>query len=49
VTYLVRDTTIARASPVGIRATTITAINSGTTRVVATRGALADSLLLVVR
>jgi hypothetical protein len=49
VTYAVRDTTIARSSPVGIRATTVTAIKSGTTWVVATRGALADSLQLVVR
>jgi hypothetical protein len=49
VTYIVRDTTVATSSPVGIRATTITALKSGTTWVVATRGALADSLQLVVR
>ena len=49
VTYAVRDTTIARSSPVGIRATTITALKPGTTWVVATRGALADSLKLVVQ
>jgi hypothetical protein len=48
-TYVVRDTTIASSSPVGVRATTITALKSGTTWVVATRGALLDSLQLVVR
>jgi hypothetical protein len=49
VTYAVRDTTIAHSSPVGIRSTTITALKSGTTWVVATRGALLDSLQLVVQ
>ena len=49
VTYAIRDTTIALSSPVGIRSTTITALKSGTTWVVATRGALLDSLQLVVQ
>ncbi len=49
VTYTVRDTTIARSAPVGIRATTVSALKSGTTWVVASRGALLDSLQLVVR
>lgn len=49
VTYLVRDPTIARSTPVGIRATTITALASGTTWVVASRGALRDSLQITVR
>lgn len=49
VTYLTRDTTIATVMPVRIRAATVTARKSGTTWIVATRGALADSLQLVVR
>lgn len=49
-TFAVRDTTIATApSPVGIRVATVTARASGSTWIVATRGALTDSLQLVVR
>lgn len=49
VTYVTRDTTIATVTPVGIRAATVIARKSGSTWIVATRAALADSLLLVVR
>ncbi|MFI5230923.1 MAG: hypothetical protein ACHQSE_00300 [Gemmatimonadales bacterium] len=49
VTYLTRDTTIATVAPVGIRAATVIARKSGVTWIVATRGALADSLQLVVQ
>jgi hypothetical protein len=49
VTYVVRDTTIASASPVGVRVAAVTALKSGTTWIVATRRALSDSLQLVVR
>jgi hypothetical protein len=49
VTYVVRDTTIALASPVGIRVAAVSALKSGTTWIVAMRGALRDSLLLVVQ
>ncbi|MGH7653283.1 MAG: hypothetical protein ACREN6_01345 [Gemmatimonadaceae bacterium] len=49
VTYVVRDTTIALASPVGIRVANVSALKSGTTWIVATRGALRDSLQLVVQ
>ncbi|MFI5233315.1 MAG: hypothetical protein ACHQSE_12475, partial [Gemmatimonadales bacterium] len=38
VTYVVRDTTIASASPVGVRVAAVTALKSGTTWIVATRG-----------
>lgn len=48
-TFAVRDPTIASVSPVGIRAATVTALKSGTTWIVGTRGALLDSLQLVVR
>jgi hypothetical protein len=48
-TFVARDTTIASVSPVGIRASNVTARKSGTTWIVATRGALLDSLKLVVR
>lgn len=47
-TYVSRDSTIARATPVGIRVAHITAVNPGSTWIVATRGALADSLQVVV-
>lgn len=47
-TYAIRDTTIARVAPVGIRAATVTAVRAGTTWVVGTRGALSDSLQIVV-
>jgi len=49
VTYAIRDTTIATFVPDGIRAATVTALKSGTTWIVATRGALTDSLKLVVQ
>lgn len=49
VTYIVRDTTIASASPVGIRVASVSALKSGTTWIVAMRGALRDSLQLVVQ
>jgi hypothetical protein len=49
VQYVTRDTSIASVVPAGIRAATVTARKSGTTWIVATRGALADSLPLVVK
>lgn len=48
VTYASRDSTIARSSPVGVRVTRVTAMKSGATWIVATRGTLADSLQVVV-
>jgi hypothetical protein len=48
-TFVSRDTSIASASPVGIRAATVAARKSGSTWIVATRGSLLDSLALVVR
>jgi hypothetical protein len=48
-TYTIRDTTVATFVPVGIRAATVTALKTGTTWIVATRGALLDSLQLVVQ
>ena len=48
-TFATRDPTIASVSPVGIRAATVTALKTGTTWIVGTRGALLDSLPLVVR
>jgi hypothetical protein len=48
-TFAMRDPTIASVSPVGIRAANVTALKTGTTWIVATRGALLDSLQLVVR
>jgi hypothetical protein len=48
-TFAVRDTTIASVSPVGIRAANVTALKSGTTWIVGTRGTLLDSLQLVVQ
>jgi hypothetical protein len=48
-TFVSRDTTIAAVTPVHIRAATVTALRSGTTWVVATRGTLLDSLQVVVR
>jgi hypothetical protein len=47
-TYVSRDSTIARATPIGIRVARVTGVKSGTTWIVATRGALADSLQVVV-
>jgi hypothetical protein len=49
VTYASRDTTIAYVATVGTRAATVTARQVGSTWIVATRGALSDSLHLVVR
>jgi hypothetical protein len=43
-----RDTTIASVSPVGIRVANVTALKTGTTWIVASRGALLDSLQLTV-
>ena len=48
-TFGTRDTTIASVSPIGIRASTVSAKKSGTTWIIATRGGLVDSLRLVVR
>jgi hypothetical protein len=48
-TFAVRDTSIASVVPVGIRASTVTALKTGTTWIVATRGLLLDSLQLGVR
>ena len=48
VTYAVRDTAIASVAPVFTRAANVTARKTGSTWLVATRGALADSLQLVV-
>jgi hypothetical protein len=48
-TYSVRDTTIASFAPVGIRAATVTALKTGTTWIIGTRGSLSDSLQLVVQ
>jgi hypothetical protein len=47
--FTVRDTTVASVSPVGIRAATVTARKPGSTWVIATRGALLDSLQVVAR
>ena len=47
-TYLSRDSTVARATPIGIRVARVIAVKSGSTWVVATRGALQDSLQIVV-
>ena len=48
-TFVVRDTTVAGVSPIGVRASSVTARKSGATWVVATRDVLLDSLRLVVR
>jgi len=48
-TFVSRDTTVASVSPVGIRAATVTARQTGMTWIVATRDVLLDSLQLVVR
>ena len=47
-TFAVRDPTIASVVPVGIRASTVTALKAGTTWIVATRGMLTDSIQLTV-
>lgn len=48
-TFIVRDSTIATFTPVGIRVATVTAQTSGATWIVATRGTSLDSLQLVVK
>lgn len=47
-TFASRDTTIATVTPVHIRAATVTALRSGMTWIVGTRGALLDSVQVVV-
>ena len=47
-TYVSRDSTIARTTPIGIRVARVTAMSAGSTWIVATRGALMDSLQVVV-
>jgi hypothetical protein len=49
VSYTSRDTTIAKVTPLHARAATVTGKRIGATWIVATRGALLDSLQLVVR
>jgi hypothetical protein len=48
-TFAARDQSVAGVTPVGIRAASVTALRSGSTWIVATRGTLLDSLQLVVR
>ncbi len=47
-TFISRDTTIASVVPVGIRVANVTALKTGTTWIVTTRGNLLDSLQLTV-
>jgi hypothetical protein len=47
--FIVRDTSIASASPIGMRAASVTAKRSGSTWLIAQRDSLRDSLQLVVR
>lgn len=47
--FTVRDTTIATAAPVGMRAATVTARRVGSTWIVAQRDSLRDSLRITVR
>jgi hypothetical protein len=47
--FIVRDTSIASAVPVGMRVATVTAKKAGATWIVAQRDSLRDSLRLVVR
>jgi hypothetical protein len=47
-TFVARDPSIASLAPSGIRATIVTALKTGSTWIVGTRGALLDSLQLVV-
>lgn len=47
-TFVSRDTTVASVATVGIRAANITALQAGTTWIVAKRNSLLDSLQLVV-
>ncbi len=48
-TFAVRDPVIASLVPAGIRVATVTALKTGTTWIVATRGTLTDSLQITVR
>ena len=48
VTYVSRDTTIARTTAIGIRVARVTPVQPGSTWVVATRATLSDSLQIVV-
>jgi hypothetical protein len=48
VIYSVRDPTIASVVPLGVRVGTVTALKAGTTWIIGTRGALLDSMQLVV-
>jgi hypothetical protein len=48
-TFAARDPSIVAVAPVGIRASNVTALHTGSTWIVATRGTLLDSLQLVVR
>lgn len=48
-TFAARDPSIAAVTPVGIRAASVTALRSGSTWIIATRGTLLDSLQLAVR
>jgi hypothetical protein len=48
VTYSVRDSTIASVVPLGTRVGTVTALKTGTTWILGTRGPLVDSMQLVV-
>jgi hypothetical protein len=48
-TFVARDTAVANVLPVCVRVATVTALKTGTTWIVATRGSLLDSLQLVVR
>lgn len=47
--YSARDSSIVSLTPLGIRATVVTALKSGTTWIIGTRGSLLDSLQVVVR
>ncbi|HEV8411280.1 MAG TPA: hypothetical protein VGQ30_12280 [Gemmatimonadaceae bacterium] len=47
--FSVRDPSIASISPIGIRASTVTALRPGATWIMATRDSLLDSLRLIVR
>ncbi|MGH7656451.1 MAG: hypothetical protein ACREN6_17515 [Gemmatimonadaceae bacterium] len=48
-TFTSRDTSVASVSPVNIRAANVTALKAGSTWIVATRGLLSDSVLVVAK
>jgi hypothetical protein len=48
-TFALRDSTIGALTPVGVRVANVTALKTGSTWIVATRGPFTDSLRLVVR